>query len=61
MHTFSSPDEPLVLLSGHLPFVALDDGEQYTLPETVIRPADLVTDNEAVPSLDPAWTLLVGL
>ncbi|MGP1346150.1 MAG: cupin domain-containing protein [Phycisphaerales bacterium] len=61
VHTFSSPDEPLVLLSGHLPFVSLDDREQYTLPEMVVRPADLVPEDDAVPSLDPAWTLLVGL
>lgn len=33
LHTFSSPDEPLCLLSYHAPFIPLDDTRQYTLPD----------------------------
>lgn len=33
LHTFSSPTEPLYLLSYHAPFIPLDDGDQFTLPE----------------------------
>lgn len=32
LHTFSSPDEPLYLLSYHAPFIALDDARQFTIP-----------------------------
>jgi len=32
LHTFSSPAEPLYLLSYHAPFIPLDDGDQFTLP-----------------------------
>ncbi len=32
LHTFSSPSEPLYLLSYHAPFIPLDDGDQFTLP-----------------------------
>lgn len=32
LHTFSSPNDPLYLLSYHSPFVALDDPMQYALP-----------------------------
>ena len=33
LHTFSSPTEPLYLLSYHAPFIPLDDGDQFTLPD----------------------------
>jgi len=33
LHTFSSPVEPLYLLSYHAPFIPLDDPRQFTLPE----------------------------
>ncbi|MGD9693609.1 MAG: cupin domain-containing protein [Phycisphaerales bacterium] len=32
VHTFSTANHPMTLLSVHLPFVALDDDAQYTLP-----------------------------
>jgi len=32
VHTFSTTDQPMVLLSCHLPFIHLDDARQYTLP-----------------------------
>ncbi len=34
LHTFSSPSEPLYLLSYHAPFIPLDDPRQYSIPET---------------------------
>ena len=33
LHTFSSPSEPLYLLSYHAPFIPLDDGAQFSLPD----------------------------
>lgn len=33
VHTFSTFDEPMELLSCHLPFIPLDDLRQYKLPE----------------------------
>ncbi len=61
VHTFSATTEPLVLLSGHLPFLPLEEPEQYTLPGLIVRPADLPGSPDAVPAFDPAWNLLVGL
>ena len=31
-HTFAAGEQPLVLLSYHGPYIALDDARQYTLP-----------------------------
>lgn len=33
VHTFSTTDHPMVLLSCHLPFIPLDDPKQYVLPK----------------------------
>lgn len=33
VHTFSTTDHPMVLLSCHLPFIPLDDPRQYVLPK----------------------------
>jgi len=33
LHTFSSPNEPLYLLSYHAPFIPLDEADQFTLPD----------------------------
>jgi len=57
-HTFSCPDEPLVLLSYHHPFIELDDPKQYTIPAYRITPADLVHEKSRV-SCDPAWNSLI--
>jgi mannose-6-phosphate isomerase-like protein (cupin superfamily) len=32
VHTFSAPDQELVLLSYHAPLIAFDDPRQYSLP-----------------------------
>lgn len=57
MHTFSAPDEDLVLLSFHAPFINLDDPRQYTLPECVWRPADHAHSTKLI-GCDPAWTMI---
>lgn len=50
LHTFSSPREPLYLLSYHAPFIPLDDPMQYTLPGV-----------RWVPNSAPdSWTSLIG-
>ncbi|MBN4060374.1 cupin domain-containing protein [Planctomycetaceae bacterium AH-315-I19] len=58
VHTFSCPDEPLVLLSYHHPYFSLDDPKQYTIPECCITPADLTHESSRV-SCDPAWNTLI--
>jgi len=59
VHTFSCPDEPLVLLSYHHPFFPLDDPRQYTVPSCRITPAEFSHTPGHV-SCDPAWNVLVG-
>jgi mannose-6-phosphate isomerase-like protein (cupin superfamily) len=40
LHTFSAPDEDLVLLSYHSPEIPFDDPRQYTLPAARWTPRD---------------------
>jgi hypothetical protein len=42
LHTFSAPDQPLLLLSYHSPEIAFDDPRQYTLPEFRWTPKHLL-------------------
>ena len=59
VHTFSCPDEPLVLLSCHFPFVPLDAPDQYTIPKHHVCPADLVHGESRI-ACDPAWNSLLA-
>ncbi|MEQ9617059.1 MAG: cupin domain-containing protein [Phycisphaerales bacterium] len=59
VHTFSCPDEPLVLLSCHFPFVPLDAPDQYTIPRHRICPADLVHGESRI-ACDPSWNSLLA-
>jgi len=59
VHTFSAPDEPLVLLSFHSPFIPLEDSDQYRVPGDPVTPRKILA--EATParvSCDPAWNVL---
>lgn len=40
LHTFSAPNEALILLSYHSPVIAFDDQRQYTVPGKTWRPRD---------------------
>ncbi len=48
MHTFSAPTEALTLLSFHAPFIPLDDGRQYTMPECPWFPPSLITPGQHI-------------
>jgi mannose-6-phosphate isomerase-like protein (cupin superfamily) len=58
IHTFSAPTSPLVLLSYHAPFVALDAPEQYTIAEPRWTPASVAHAEPPVIRCDPAWSTL---
>lgn len=60
VHTFSAPTEPLVLLSYHQPYIALDDARQYTLPACRACPMTAPDEFQSRVSCDPAWTILHG-
>jgi hypothetical protein len=42
LHTFSAPDQPLLLLSYHSPEIPFDDPRQYTLPDLRWTPSQLL-------------------
>jgi mannose-6-phosphate isomerase-like protein (cupin superfamily) len=56
VHTFSTGNEPLHLLSFHAPFVPLDASEQFTITEPEWRP-EAVAGLSAI-GCDPAWSVL---
>jgi len=57
VHTFSTQDSPMVLLSCQLPYLSFDDPKQYTLPGVRWTAA---THQDRLPTVgcDPAWTVL---
>ena len=53
VHTFSTTDHPMVLLSCHLPFIPLDDPKQYALPKVNwTAKARLLPDSACMVMLD---------
>lgn len=60
MHTFSAPDEDLVLLSYHTPYVALESDGQYTLRSPMWTPGEHLQRGESRIACDPAWTVLLS-
>ncbi len=58
MHTFSAPNEPLVLFSYHAPYVPLDDPRQYTLPTERVYPMQIPDVPPGQVACDPAWSVL---
>lgn len=58
VHTFSTLDEPMTLLSCQMPFLEFDDPRQYTLP--CHRWTARENPEPLPPSVgcDPAWTVL---
>lgn len=57
VHTFSTCDSPMVLLSLQLPYLPFDDPKQYTLP-SVRWMAATHQDRRPTVGCDPAWTVL---
>ncbi len=60
VHTFSTPTEPLELLSFHEPFIPLDDPDQYTVAAGTDLKELLRRQGPPMIACVPAWTLLVG-
>ncbi len=58
VHTFSTADTGMTLLSCQLPFLPFDDPRQYTLPSKLWKAVDNPTDSEARVAFDPNWQLL---
>ncbi|UYV13489.1 MAG: cupin domain-containing protein [Phycisphaera sp.] len=58
VHTFSTADHGMTLLSCQLPFLPFDDPGQYTLPEVRWTAAKYTTDADARVAFDPNWRLL---
>ena len=58
VHTFSTAEHPLTLLSYHSPYISLADERQYTLPSAAERPAEFLRGRHSQVSFDPAWSVL---
>ncbi len=61
VHTFSTRDEPMTLLSCQLPYMAFDDPRQYRLPAVRWTAAQFPHDRLPQVSCDPAWSVLAQL
>ncbi|UYV12411.1 MAG: cupin domain-containing protein [Phycisphaera sp.] len=57
VHTFSTDESPMVLLSCQLPHLPFDDPRQYTLPRVRWTAANH-KDRQPTVGCDPAWTVL---
>jgi mannose-6-phosphate isomerase-like protein (cupin superfamily) len=60
VHTFSTLDQPMTLLSCQLPYLAFDDPRQYRLPKRIWTARDNPESSVPKAACDPAWTVLAG-
>lgn len=60
VHTFSTLDEPMTLLSCQLPYKAFDDPDQFRLPRVRWTARDNPETATPEVGIDPAWTMLTG-
>lgn len=60
VHTFSTGDESMVLLSCQLPFLAFDDERQYRLPSYRWIAREQPERKPPTVACDPAWSVLAG-
>jgi mannose-6-phosphate isomerase-like protein (cupin superfamily) len=58
VHTFSTDEEPMVLLSCQLPYVPFDDPTQYRLPTLRWTAREYRQDHGAGVACDPAWSVI---
>ncbi|MBL0869737.1 MAG: cupin domain-containing protein [Phycisphaerales bacterium] len=58
VHTFSTEQEPMVLLSCQLPFLPFDDTRQYRLPKVRWVAQEHPTDANPRVACDPAWSVI---
>lgn len=61
VHTFSTLDKPMTLLSCQLPYLAFEDPSQYRLPEHLWTARDNPEHTTPMVGCDPAWTVLAGM
>lgn len=60
VHTFSTLDEPMTLLSCQLPYLAFDDPRQYRLPSFRWIARDQPERRTPTVACDPAWSVLAS-
>jgi mannose-6-phosphate isomerase-like protein (cupin superfamily) len=60
VHTFSTAEEPMTLLSCQLPFLPFEDPHQYRLPQIRWTARENPESTPARVALDPSWMLLLG-
>jgi len=58
VHTFSTAEHSLTLLSYHQPFIELDDPEQYMLTDPPMMPGSFLAGIKPSVVFDAAWTCL---
>lgn len=58
MHTFSTDEEPMTLLSCQLPFLAFNDPKQYRLPKVRWVAKDRTDGYAPTVACDPGWSVI---
>jgi len=58
VHTFSTAEHELLLLSYHRPFIPLEDDSQYHVGNNPLTPEAFLAGYRAMISFDAAWTCL---
>jgi hypothetical protein len=58
VHTFSTAEHELLLLSYHQPYVDLDDPGQYTVSNPPMTPRQFLAGNTSKISFDAGWSIL---
>jgi mannose-6-phosphate isomerase-like protein (cupin superfamily) len=60
LHTFSTQEHAMTLLSCQMPYLAFDDPDQYRLPSTVWTARANPEPQLPKIAIDPAWSYLLG-
>ncbi len=60
LHTFSTLDHPMTLLSCQLPYLEFEDPDQYRLPPHRWTAREHPQDVSPLVAIDPAWSLIAG-
>lgn len=60
VHTFSTLDEPMTLLSCQLPYLSFDDPDQFRIPAVRWTAREHPEPTPPTVACDPAWTVLAN-
>jgi hypothetical protein len=60
VHTFSTAEESLTLLSYHHPYIPLDDERQYRVSRPQENPAEFLFSQRPSVSFDAGWSVLAS-